>query len=102
MGSNLCVWHRAQPIVNPMNAEDVASTRSIDVLDLVLVGDRSALEVDHVIAVEARRHFLSRVAFGSRSPASCSTMNWSNGRLRLNALMTQSRQGHMPRTLSMW
>ena len=29
MGSNLCVWHRAQPIVNPMNAEEVASTRSM-------------------------------------------------------------------------
>ena len=27
----------------------------------------------------------SSVAFGSRSPASCSMVNWSNGRLRLNA-----------------
>ncbi len=36
-----------------MNAVDVASTRSIDVLDLILVGNRAALEVDHVVPVEA-------------------------------------------------
>ena len=39
--------------------------------------------------------FWSSVALGSRSPASCSTVNRSNGMLRLKALMTQSRQGHI-------
>ena len=41
--------------------------------------------------------FCSMVGFGSRSPAICSIVNWSNGMLRLNASITQSRQGHMSR-----
>ena len=33
-----------------------------------------------------------RSAFGNKSPASCSVVNWSNGWLSLNARITQSRQ----------
>ena len=36
--------------------------------------------------------FCSIVAPSSKSPATCSTVNWSKGKLRLNASMTQSRQ----------
>ena len=44
------------------------------------------------VAVEAGGDLLVRAsAFGSRSPASCSIVNWSNGRSRLKASMTQSR-----------
>ena len=44
----------------------------------------------------------SFVAFGSRSPASCHVVNWSNGRFWLNALMTQSRYAHVARSRSIW
>ena len=39
----------------------------------------------------------SRVASGSRSPASCQVRNWSYGRLPLKAPITQSRYGDMSR-----
>jgi hypothetical protein len=41
----------------------------------------------------------SGVGFGSRSPASCSMVNRSNGTFALNALITQSRYGD---TLTAW
>ena len=44
-----------------------------------------------VDAVEGGGEALVRVGFSSRSPASCSVMNWSKGRLLLKALITQSR-----------
>jgi hypothetical protein len=44
----------------------------------------------------------SRVAFGSRSPASCHVRNWSYGRFSLNARMTQSRYGDTSRSTSFW
>jgi hypothetical protein len=44
----------------------------------------------------------SSVALGSRSPAICSTVNWSKGMLALKASMTQSRQRHMKRSPSFW
>ena len=37
----------------------------------------------------------SSVALGSRSPASCSTVNWSNGMFVLKASITQSRHRHI-------
>ena len=37
-----------------------------DVLDLVLLGDRPALEVDHVVAVEPGGDLLLAVAFGQQ------------------------------------
>ena len=45
--------------------------------------------------------FCSVVGFGSRSPASCSIVNWSNGRSRLRASMTQSRYFQIDRGASM-
>ena len=42
----------------------------------------------------------SSVGEGSRSPASCRMLNWSNGMLALMALITQSRYGQMERRKS--
>ncbi len=45
------------------------------------------------------------LASGSRSPASCSTLNWSKGMSALSACTTQSRQGQierLPSTVKPW
>ena len=69
----------------------------------VLLRDDAALLALHVVAVEAgREQLLLRRRSGSRSPASCQVMNVSNGRLRLNAEITQSRHGHICRIPSSW
>ena len=62
-----------------------------------------AAEVDAgVKLVEAERaaKVAELVARGSRSPAICSIVNWSNGWLRLNAWITQSRYFQIARSLS--
>ena len=57
-----------------------------------LLGIDAPFLVDHRVAQEAGGHELVlRRRPGSRSPAICSMMNWSYGRSRLRALMTQSR-----------
>ena len=62
------------------------------VADVDLLVDRAALAGGDVAAVEAGGDLSARASrSGSRSPASCSMTNRSNGMLRLNALMTQSR-----------
>ena len=43
----------------------------------------------------------STVAFGSKSPAICSTVNLSNGLFWLNDFTTQSRQSHVVRSESL-
>ena len=66
-----------------------------DVLNGVLFGDDAALGIDAVIAVEPCGDLLVERGIRSKSPAICSDANWSNGLLRLNASITQSRQRHM-------
>ena len=44
--------------------------------------------------------FWLTVAPGNKSPAICSTVNWSNGRLLFSASITQSRHGHIVRVPS--
>jgi len=46
--------------------------------------------------------FCSIVAFGSKSPASCSVVNASKGLFVLYALITYSRHFVMSRAVSMW
>jgi hypothetical protein len=53
---------------------------------------RACLVVLQRIAVKPVAIFCSSVAPGSRSPASCSIVNRSNGRSRFTASITQSRQ----------
>ena len=57
----------------------------------VLLVDRAALVGGDVAAVEAGGDLLLALGCGSRSPASCSMVNWSKGWLLLKALITQSR-----------
>ena len=74
-----------------------------DVLDGVLLGDDAAFGVAAVVAVEAGGDPL--VERGVRAAGRrrvCSMVNWSNGMLRLNASITQSRQRHMKRSPSVW
>ena len=52
MGSNLWSWQRAQPMVRPSQAVDVVLRPVDHVLHVVLLGNRAALEIDHVIAIE--------------------------------------------------
>ena len=40
---------------------------------------------------------VATVAFGSKSPAICSIVNWSNGMSSFSARITQSRYGHIDR-----
>ena len=70
------------------------------VLDAVLFVDRAVLRRSFADAQERRRQrlLLSRAWLGSRSPASCQVPNWSNGMLRLNAEITQSRYGQNSRS----
>ena len=68
----------------------------VDVGDAILLLDRPALASPAGCSrLNAVASTCSSVAFGRRSPATCQSANWSQGRFSLNALITQSRHGHM-------
>ena len=61
-------------------------------LDAKLLRVGAPFLVDQRVAVKARGdRCWSSVALGSMSPASCSMVNWSNGKSRFMAAITQSR-----------
>ena len=84
-----------------MNAVDVASTRSTTYSTWYSSGIAPPSKLIMWLRLKPEAIFCSLVASGSRSPASCSIVNSSNGMFRLNAAITQSRHGHMSRWLSM-
>ncbi len=90
-GSNLWSWQTAQPAVNPSHTWPSVSVRSRAYRTMY---SSSMIPPSLVVMLHRLNPVAmswSRVGFGSRSPASCSTVNRSNGMFWLKALMTQSR-----------
>ena len=91
IGSYLCVWHCAQASDVPIQTVSVVLTRSTT----ATLRNSSSLVPPSLLVIVLRWNAVairwSSVASGSRSPASCSTVKRSNGRLRLYARTTQSR-----------
>ena len=88
-------WQRAHPTVSPSHTVPVVATRSTTVSTKYSSSDEPPSDVMRALRLKPLAIFCSNVAFGSMSPASCSTVNRSKDRFRLKALMTQSRQGHI-------
>ncbi len=59
--------------------------------DVKLLVDRPPFAGRDVATIKTGRHRWSIVGCGSKSPASCSTVNWSYGSLELNDRINQSR-----------
>ena len=83
IGSYLCVWHWAQAIVVPIQTAYVVLTRSMT----AAVRNSSSLVPPSFCVMVLRWKAVamrwSCVGFGRRSPASCSMLKRSNGRLAL-------------------
>src|SRR6184192_4328300 len=102
MGSYLCEWHSAHIIVSPSHVAEVVATRSLTALVQYSSSSPPPSSLDLVLRLKPVAIFCSRVALGNRSPASWSIVNWSKGMLRLKALITHSRYGHIERARSTW
>ena len=100
MGSNLWSWQRAQPTVSPSHTVPVVETRSTTLSTKNSSAMMPISEFMRWLRLNPVAIFWSSVAFGSRSPASCSIVKRSNVRFRLKASMTQSRQRDMSRRWS--
>ena len=88
IGSNLWSWHSAQPIVEPSHVVATVRTRSAAYLARYSFGCAPPSRVIMFSRLKPVATSCSVVGFGSRSPASCSIVNWSNGLFALNASMT--------------
>src|SRR5579885_3151212 len=83
-------------MVSPSHTAEVVSTRSTTYSTWYSSGIAPPSKLIMWLRLKPVAIFWSSVACGSKSPASCSMVNSSNGILRLKALMTQSRQCHFP------
>ncbi len=88
-------WQRAQPMVSPSHAWEVVATRSAAYSTRYSSSMVPPSWVFMWLRLNPDAIRAESVASGSRSPASCSTVNWSKGMFALNASITQSRQAHM-------
>jgi len=78
----------AQPTVNPSHTVPVVLTRSTLLCSETPRGHRR-LHFPERVAVEPGGGSLFDGGVGSKSPANCSMVNWSNGKSRFDASMTQ-------------
>nr|CAA9289388.1 hypothetical protein AVDCRST_MAG63-4222 [uncultured Armatimonadetes bacterium] len=76
-GSYLWSWHRAQATVCPMKTVLVVSTRSMTYSAAYSSGIAPPSKLMGWLRLKPLAIFWSSVASGSRSPASCSTVNRS-------------------------
>ena len=87
-GSYLWVWHWAHAIDVPIHTMNVVFTRSTT----ATLRNSSSFVPPSLFVIVFRWNAVavncSSVGFGRRSPASCSTVNRSNGMFWLNAWMT--------------
>ena len=88
IGSYLWLWHWQQAIDVPIQVVMVVFTRSTT----ATLRNSSSFVPPSLLVIVFRWNAVamscSSVGFGSRSPASCSIVNWSNGLFALKLLMT--------------
>jgi len=88
IGSYLWLWHWAQAMVVPIQTAMVVLTRSTR----ATLRNSSSLVPPSLLVIVFRWNAVaticSSVGFGSRSPASCSSVNTSKGLLALKERMT--------------
>ena len=94
-------WHWQHPTVSPSHTAPVVLTRSTTASTRNCSGSTPPSWLIPVLRWNPVATFCDTVAFGSRSPASCSVVKRSNGMSAFRALMTQSRYGQIVRGPSM-
>src|SRR5439155_17519195 len=87
-GIEFVSWHSQQAIVEPSHAVDTVRTRSAAYLARYSLGCAPPSRVIILRRLKPVATSCSFVAPGSKSPAICSMVNWSNGLFPLNESIT--------------
>ena len=102
MGSYLWSWQRAQVKVSAIQVDPVVSTLSITVSTNHSSSILPPSPLSRWLRLKPVAITWSSDGLGKRSPANCSMVNWSKGRLRLNAPINHSRHIQISRLPSLW